>query len=132
MSRRLSRIVEDNWDVDETPTTASAIQAKVRKVGLASAHTGGWTPDRLGFGLGLGGKAAQQDGTSRAPSAGRFAPHAAPHRTPHRPARRTAPHASPPATPRRPHPRRPHAAAPARCSCHAPSLCAGEERGPYS
>ena len=30
VSRRLSRIVEDHWDVDETPTTASAVQAKVR------------------------------------------------------------------------------------------------------
>ncbi len=46
----MSRIVEDSWDVDETPTTASAIQAKVRKVGLACTHTSVWPPVRLGFG----------------------------------------------------------------------------------
>ena len=49
VSRRLSRIVEGNWDVDETPTTASTVQAKVRK-GLACAHTSG----RPQVGLGLG------------------------------------------------------------------------------
>ena len=41
----MSRIVEDNWDVDETPTTASAIQAKVRK---------GWPPPTPAGGLQLG------------------------------------------------------------------------------
>ena len=60
ISRRLSKIAEGNWDVDETPTTSSAVQAKVRKgcppVRLRVRGTDGWPAVRLGFGLGLGGR----------------------------------------------------------------------------